>query len=589
MKRMIRSAVAWVCSLTLLAGMTAAADFSAGQSNISLRHDQENFQLTLKLSETDAFAGAEILLQSTDPNISFDSVSYGDNLASVGQVASKENGGYRFGFFTGENKLSGNFTMTISGKYTGTGSATISLADADIIRLNNNGMTSTEDQSPNVQFSLSKASKPATDGSISTGGTTSGGTSTGGSSGASGGNSASKPTQKPDSTLPTPTPSQTNPAAVSTPVTSTVTGNSATATVTQETVEKALQEAVSKAKETGASASVILQVDAPTTATEVKAELPKTALESLSSQNSALTVSSPVGDVSLPSAVLQSIAERAGGAGVTVSVQIRSAESLRTEQQAVLGKQSSEAVILDLSISSGESTISNLGGTATISLPCTHIDTERLPQMVVWFLADDGSISPCAGSYNEKTGKFDFETTHFSAYALVEFPFSDIPQDVWYYGGTAYCYTNHLMQGTSKTEFSPQMQTSRGMLMTVLARIAGEDTSGAEPWYTLGMDWAKAHGISDGTMPEGNLTREQMVTMLWRYAEGEASQSDSLSLSNYTDAQSVSAYAKDAMVWAIEHGIINGTSDTSLSPQGTASRDQFSVILQRFLQGANES
>ena len=103
-----------------------------------------------------------------------------------------------------------------------------------------------------------------------------------------------------------------------------------------------------------------------------------------------------------------------------------------------------------------------------------------------------------------------------------------------------------LMSGTGDNKFSPSSSTTRGMLMTVLARYAGQDTTNSIPWYQAGMDWAKANGVSDGTNPTINITREQLVTMLYRYAGSPAANG---SLDSFTDASTVSSYAVSAMQW----------------------------------------
>ena len=114
--------------------------------------------------------------------------------------------------------------------------------------------------------------------------------------------------------------------------------------------------------------------------------------------------------------------------------------------------------------------------------------------------------------------------------------------------------------------------------MTVLARYAGEDTTGGATWCEKGMNWAKAKGVSDGTNPNADITREQLVTMLYRYAGSPAANS---SLDSFSDAASVSSYAVNAMQWAVANGIVNG-SNGKLNPQNNATRAQVAAILMRF-------
>ena len=117
--------------------------------------------------------------------------------------------------------------------------------------------------------------------------------------------------------------------------------------------------------------------------------------------------------------------------------------------------------------------------------------------------------------------------------------------------------------------------------MTVLARAAGADTEGDA--LAKGMAWAKENGISDGTNGKGKVTREQLVTMLYRVAvKNGMDVTVSGAALDFADAASISAFAQEAMQWAIENGIINGMSETTLAPQGPATRAQIAIIMVRF-------
>lgn len=158
------------------------------------------------------------------------------------------------------------------------------------------------------------------------------------------------------------------------------------------------------------------------------------------------------------------------------------------------------------------------------------------------------------------------------------FPFPDVSESDWFYGDVAYVVQNGLMGSMDNGQFNPNGTTTRGMLMTILARMNGIDTSGGNPWYQPGIEWAVRAGVSDGTDPEGEITREQLATMLWRYA-GEPAVTGSLSA--YPDAGSVQDWAATAMAWAVQAGIVNGI-DGKLAPQGNAIRAQAAAMLTRF-------
>ena len=158
------------------------------------------------------------------------------------------------------------------------------------------------------------------------------------------------------------------------------------------------------------------------------------------------------------------------------------------------------------------------------------------------------------------------------------FPFNDVTARDWYYSAVKYVYANGLMDGTSATTFAPNENMTRAMVWAILARIDGETVTGAN-WIDTARAWAMAEGVSDGTDPNGLVTREQFATMLWRYAGEPAS---SYSLAKFTDNASVSDWASTAMSWAVEKGIITGVTDSTLVPKGTATRAQCAAMLMRF-------
>ena len=157
--------------------------------------------------------------------------------------------------------------------------------------------------------------------------------------------------------------------------------------------------------------------------------------------------------------------------------------------------------------------------------------------------------------------------------------FKDVPQNSWFASAVQYVTSNSLMNGTSTSAFSPSATMSRGMLMTVLARYAGESTEGGTVWYEKGMNWAKNKGISDGSAPNRNITREQLAAMLYRYAGEPDGAAD---LSAYADAGSVSAYAEKAVQWCVKNGILTGKTSSTLAPKATATRAECAAMLQRF-------
>ncbi|MGN1349455.1 MAG: S-layer homology domain-containing protein, partial [Anaerovoracaceae bacterium] len=149
----------------------------------------------------------------------------------------------------------------------------------------------------------------------------------------------------------------------------------------------------------------------------------------------------------------------------------------------------------------------------------------------------------------------------------------------WAEGSIDFVTAREIFNGTSDITFTPDNNVSRGQLMTVIARFDGQDTNGGSVWYEKGMNWARASNVSDGSNPNSSLTREQLATMLWRYAGSPASQTN---LDRFADAGKVSSYAETAMRWAVETGLIDGVDSNTLSPQGGATRAQLSAIMARY-------
>lgn len=158
--------------------------------------------------------------------------------------------------------------------------------------------------------------------------------------------------------------------------------------------------------------------------------------------------------------------------------------------------------------------------------------------------------------------------------------YPDVVPGAWYEEAVTFVVDRGLFQGTDQGLFAPDAPMTRAMLLTVLARIEDVEPTNDESWYGGALDWAVKSGISDGSNPETPIAREQLVTMLYRYAGQPETAGD---LAAFPDASSVSSFAADAMAWAVATGIINGTDTGLLDPQGQATRAQVAKILQAYL------
>ena len=162
--------------------------------------------------------------------------------------------------------------------------------------------------------------------------------------------------------------------------------------------------------------------------------------------------------------------------------------------------------------------------------------------------------------------------------------FRDVDPSKWYFDGVNKAAKLGLLQGTSAIEFSPNKPTTRAMLWMMLYRLQGlKPSESTAIWYRDAQLWAIAKGISDGTNPNGTITREQVAVMLYGYASAFGHDlGKRADLSKFADADSISTYAKDALSWANANGFISGTGTKTLSPQGSATRAQVAVTLIRF-------
>ena len=176
-------------------------------------------------------------------------------------------------------------------------------------------------------------------------------------------------------------------------------------------------------------------------------------------------------------------------------------------------------------------------------------------------------------------------------------PFTDVNDNDWFYDVVLYAYDNGLMTGVSATEFAPNQTTTRGMIVSMLARLEGvtsaEDAGfadvAANDWYATAVNWAASVGVVNGYedntfRPNAPITREQMAAILYNYADYKGYDvSARADLSDYADAADVSSWAEDVLSWANAEGLINGMTTTTIDPQGATTRAQTAAMFERFL------
>ena len=406
---------------------------------------------------------------------------------------------------------------------------------------------------------------PVGGGSSNTGSSSStGGTSTSGASRPST-SSTSKPSTAP-STAPKPAEPDTPDGTV--PSVQTSVQDGAASTVVNGAAADGL---VDEAVENGSEAVVIKpEIDGDVTKTEVT--LPASAVGRLGSEtDAALTVSTPVADVTIPNGALEALS----GAGSNISI---------------VAERVGNTITLTLTADGQE--LGDIPGGLTLTVPVEDAG----PGTVAVIIHEDGTRETVRRSVAGDDGV----RIPLNGSATVEIvdnsrKFADVPAENWAADAVAFASAHEMFNGTSETTFSPSLTMSRAMLATVLYNLEGRpeqeltnEFSDVDSgiWYAAAVSWAAANGIAggygDGRFgPNNNVTREQLAVMLWRYAGSPATDVQSL---DFADADQVSGYALEALCWAAENGILRGYGDGSLNPRGVATRAQAAQMLKNFIE-----
>ena len=321
------------------------------------------------------------------------------------------------------------------------------------------------------------------------------------------------------------------------------------------------------------------------------------------------TVKLSSGSVTFDAQALSAVNEQANGANLNLSLQDVGENRLSSTQKDATKDMDVQAVYDAFMTSNGQRISDFRGGKATVSVPYTLKNGQIGRGVAVWYIADDGSKTEMPSSFDGRDVRFTVE--HFSNYAIVYdadraaacpqdatcpiSAFADADANAWYHDGVHWALENSVMNGVSAKSFNPNGDTSRAMVVTMLWRMEGEPkATGANPfsdveagtWYTDAVAWAAENkiveGYGDRFAPDYPVVREQLATILYRYAQYKQKDvSASASLSGYGDASDVSVWAADAMQWAAGSGVINGV-DGKLLPQGNATRAQVATMLMRY-------
>lgn len=241
-------------------------------------------------------------------------------------------------------------------------------------------------------------------------------------------------------------------------------------------------------------------------------------------------------------------------------------------------------------------TIDRISSSAYAVLPPT---LKRLDYDVFGVSPENHLLLYYPGTPAEKLVQYQ-RYAYANIYDVLALPYQDVQQSDWYYSAVSFAYYNGLMNGVADMLFDPNGTMTRAMLVTVLWRLDGGSADGTSPytdvpegtWYTDGVIWATENGIVNGVGngkfdPNGTVTREQIATILYRYAAYRGVDvSDRASLDLFTDAGAVSDYARAPMQWAVQTKLISGRLDHKqlyLAPQSGGTRAEVATILMRFL------
>lgn len=307
----------------------------------------------------------------------------------------------------------------------------------------------------------------------------------------------------------------------------------------------------------------------------------------------------PGGTVSLDAVALLSASKQAAGQSVTITLEAVKGSKLTAEQVKAAGGNK----VYDITMSSGGKNVTSFEGELTITLPYVLKKGEAENGVAIWYLDEAGRLASVPSQYDAETQTVRFSVNHLSYYvvgydeaAAWSNPFLDVIKGQWYYDSISYVVRSGLFSGVKANEFNPKGHMTRAMLVTVLYRLAGEPAAGASRftdvasgnWYSSAAAWADELGIVSGYSdelfgPQDAITREQMVTILYRYAtlRGYAA-SEAGELSRFVDGAQVSAWAQEAMQWAVSEQLITGKAGSMLDPQGASTRAEVAALLQRF-------
>jgi len=376
--------------------------------------------------------------------------------------------------------------------------------------------------------------------------------------------------------------------------------NVAVASISAAQMRAAVYQVKQEAEKDGLkNTAVQMNVEADNHTTGMAVTLPESALDyAVDSGVDQFTILSPAASITLDDISLSAINSYTNG-DVTIRASLINEAGLTNKERELIGNRP----VYDIMITSGDTTISNLGGgTATVSIPYTLSDGEDPNKIVIYCISSDGRLATVPNCvYDASAHTVTFTTTHFSTYAVgySDVNFSDVSG--WYQNYVSFLAARNIIHGTSSTTFSPNEEITRAQFAMVLANLSGNDLSeyttssftdvSTTDWYFRAAEWAFENGVAVGSGgrfdPNASMTREQMAVMLYNYAKYawlDVSNIEGMAIREFSDYGSISNWAITPIQWAMNKDILSGNSDGSFAPTANATRAQAAKTVALLLQ-----
>jgi len=373
----------------------------------------------------------------------------------------------------------------------------------------------------------------------------------------------------------------------------------AASTVTQAQVIEAISKGMEAAKQgSGTMATVEIKVETPAGAKTVETSIPAKAVNAVAdNRTTGLTVSTSIASITFDKKAINTISQAASGQ-VMISASIVSSGTLNSESQQVVG----DRPVFNFSVTSGENTICQFGGNATVTVPYEPKAGEETDSLVIYYINAAGKpeiVSNCA--YDPATKTIKFITNHFSTYAVGynKVSFTDVPEDAGYSKAVSFIAARGITTGTRDGNFSPKSTITRGQFIVMVMKAYGikpdvtpkdNFTDAGNTYYTSYLSAAKGLGLATGVgnnkyAPDKEITQQEMISLTYKTLKviGELpTGTKGKALNAYTDASQIAPWAEEAMALFAKTGIITG-SEKKLAPTEKASRAQMAQVLYNLL------